>query len=71
MINITIEREDRLRAISDMASAIKSLAHALDNQTKVEISDITMNDITGTGISISSIDENMVENSTFIGKEDD
>ena len=71
MIHVTIEREDRLRAISDMASAIKSLAHALDNQTKVEISDITMNDITGTGISISSIDENMVENSTFIGKEDD
>jgi len=58
MIRVTVEREDRLAAIRDMSSAIKSLASALNNQVMVNVSDCVINSV-DTGIQIDTTEDHM------------
>ena len=46
-IQVTVQREDRLKAIGDLAEAIKIVAKALDCPTHVYISHCTLRDIKG------------------------
>jgi len=36
-VQVTVQRENRLKAISDLAEAVKHVARALDNQTQVVV----------------------------------
>ncbi len=57
MIKVTVQREDRLRAIMDLASAIKSLADALCTSPSVLIHDCTINGSDGIGLNIDTADK--------------
>ena len=41
-VRVTVQRENRLKAISDLAEAVKHVARALNNQTQVTVQGCTM-----------------------------
>lgn len=61
MIKVTVQTEDRLRAINHMASALEALARALQCSTRVEIRDnvvhVSPESEGKTGISIETVNE--------------
>ena len=70
MIKVTVQREDRLKAISDLASAVKSLAEALNSSPHIDINHCT---ISGVGENSYAIKIDTVEevNETMITKEEE
>ena len=55
-IQVTVQREDRLHAINELATAVKQLALALNSSPTVEIVGNTISS-TGTGIEIQTSEE--------------
>ncbi len=57
-IRVTVQREDRLQAIKDLAEAIKYTAKALSSNVEVEINSCTFQSCE-TGVVIETQDEDM------------
>ncbi len=56
-ITVTIQREDRLRAISDLCEAIKITARALNTAPAVTVANCVLDGTGATGILIDSADQ--------------
>ena len=55
-VRVTVQKENRLRAINNLSIAVRKVAEALAYQTKVEISDCTISHV-DTGIVVDTNDD--------------